>query len=105
MVNATFYPYDLTNASSSTNIFEFVKYTNNMTGQWFMASMLVAGAIILYVSMRKTSNNQDALLGSGFITAVMAIFFKIMDMISTEVTAIIIFAFAIIFVFSLFRKN
>lgn len=104
MVNATSYPYDLTNVTSTENILEFIQQVNILSGEWFMTGMLFAGFVILFVSMR-SAGNKDALMASGFMIAVMAIFFRTLEFISTAKTIVIIIVFAIILVVGLFKKD
>jgi len=48
-------PYDLTNVTSVDNILEFVQAVNDLTGQYFMLGMLLAGFVIMFV----TTNNGE----------------------------------------------
>ena len=104
-INATAFPYDLTNITGGTaNILEFVQNVNNLTDQVFMFGMLLAGFVILYTSMRSTGN-QDALLASSFIIAVLAFFFRALEFINTGRLIFILIVFGIIFTISLVIKN
>lgn len=104
VVNATNFPYEIHNVTSADNILEFVQGVNNLTGQWFMLGMLLAGFVILFVTMRP-SGNKDALMGSSFFTVVMAIFFRTLEFISNAKLIVIIIVFAIIFVITTMRKE
>jgi len=95
MVNATKNPYDLTNITSGENVLDFVVEVNKLTGQWFMMSMLLAGFVIMFISMR-SFGNKEALLTAGFMTAIISIFFRALDFISTANTVITIIVFAVI---------
>ena len=97
-------PYDLTNITSGGNILQFTQNVNNLTGQTFMVGMLFAGWVILFTSMRG-SGNREALLSSTFIIAVMAIFFRALEFVSTGKTVILIIIFAIVFVAALLKND
>jgi|TARA_Y100000310_G_scaffold229236_1_gene231656 hypothetical protein len=99
-INATNFPYDITGvATNTTNILQFVQKVNNLTGQTFMLGMLLAGFIILFVSMQR-AGKRDALLTSSFIIAVMSIFFRALEFVSTAHTIVIMIIFVVIFAIS-----
>ena len=100
-LNATAFPYDLqlVTAGNNTNILTFVQGVNDMTGQWFMLGMLLAGFVIMFVSMRE-NGNKEALVTSSFIIAIMSIFFMSLGFISTGKLTIILIAFGLIFAIS-----
>ena len=104
MVNATKFPYDLTNISSADNILEFTQNVNTMTGETLMLGVLVVGWVILFVSMRY-AGNKDSILASTFIIAVLSIFFRALNFITTAKTVVLILVFAVIFVITLSRKD
>lgn len=81
-----------------------MQQVNLLTGEWFMLGMLLAGFVILFVAMRPTGN-KDALMGASFMTAIMAIFFRTLEFISTAKLIVIIIVFAIIFVIMTQRKD
>ncbi len=104
-INATNFPYELGNITGGTgNILEFVQNVNNLTGQYFMAGMLLAGFVILFVTMRE-SGNQDALIAASFITAILGIFFFALEFISTAMLVIIIIVFGGLFLFVALKKD
>ena len=103
-VNATRYPYDLTNITNSDNILEFIQEVNILSGEWFMTGMLFAGWVILFTSMRG-AGNKEALLASSFIIAVMSVFFRTLDFISTTKVIVIMIIFVLIFAVSSFTKD
>ena len=105
MVNATRYPYDLTNVTNTENIFEFVQEINKLSGEYFMVGMLFAGFVILFITLKKTNDNHEALIIASFITAVLTIFFRVMDFISTAKTVMIMVAFVGIFAYGMFKKD
>ena len=101
MLNATSYPYDLTNITGETgNILEFVQNVNNLTGQYFMLGMLLAGFVILFVSMMY-AGNKEALVASGFITTVMAIFFYALEFINGGMLIAIIVIYSVILIIAI----
>lgn len=104
MVNATKVPYDLTNITNTKNIVEFVKEVNILTNEWFMTGILFAGFVILFVSMQ-SNGKREALMVSSFIIAVLSIFFRMMDFVSTSKVVIIMVIFTIIFVGFLFTAR
>lgn len=104
MVNATAFPYDLTNVTGTGNILEFIQNVNNLTGQTFMLGMLFAGWVIMFVSMR-SFGNRDALIASSFMIAILSIFFRALEFISTTKTVIILIIFVVIFVVTMQRKE
>ena len=93
-------PYDLTNITGTGNILEFVQNVNDLTGQTFMLGMLLAGFVIMFVSMRY-AGTKESIVASGFITTIMAIFFFALEFISGGMLTIIIIIYAIIYVISL----
>jgi len=103
-INATNYPYNIQNITGGGNVLEFVQGVNHITGGSFMLGMLFVGWVVLFVSMRGYGN-RDSLLASTFIIAVMAIFFKTLEFISTSYMVIVIIIFAIIFVATLLKSE
>ena len=103
-INTTGAPYDLTNISSGGNILEFVQNVNHLTGETFMLGILIAGWVILFVSMRG-DGNKDALLAASFIIAVLSIFFRALNFISTAKVVTIIIVFVVMFVISLWQRE
>ncbi len=105
VVNSTNFPYDLNNITGGTgNILEFVQNVNSLTGQTFMLGMLLVGFVVLFVSMRN-AGNQDAMMASSFITAVLAIFFYTLQFISSGMLIIIEIIFGLYFVYTVLRKE
>lgn len=100
-------PYNLVNITSGGNILDFVRNVNNLVDGAFMFGMLIAGFIILLVSMmnRGGFDNKDALVASGFITTILAILFFMLEFITVPMLTIIIIAFGIIFVFTVLKKS
>ncbi len=97
-------PYNLVNITSGGNIVDFIRNVNNLTEQTFMLGMLLVGFVILFVSMRE-SGNRDALIASSFMTAILAIFFFMLQFISTAMLTIIIIVFGGIFVFMVLKQD
>ena len=97
-------PYNLTNITSGGNILEFVQNVNNLTGQSFMMGMLFAGFVIMFVAMM-SAGTKEALVASGFITTVLAIFFYALEFIKGSVLIGIIIVYVIIFVGSMYIKD
>ncbi len=104
VINSTNFPYDLTNVTRSGNILDFIVETNKLVGQTFMLGMLIVGFVVLFVSMR-SAGNKDALLTSSFIIAVMSIFFRTLEFITTANVVSIIVVFVLIFVITVLRKE
>ena len=99
-------PYDLTNVTSVDNILEFIQEVNILSGEWFMTGILFAGFVILFAASKGTNvEPKEALIASSFIIAVLAIFFRALEFISTAKLVIILIAFGIIFVFTTMRKT
>lgn len=103
-INATNFPYNLQNITGGGDILAFVQNVNDLTGQTFMLGMLLAGWIIMFVSMR-SDGTRDALIASSFMIAVMSIFFRTLEFITTAKTIIILIIFAFIFVITMYRKD
>ncbi len=97
-------PYNLVNITGSGNILDFVRNVNNLVDGYFMFGMLIAGFIILFVSMR-SAGNQDALVASSFMIAILAIFFFMLEFISVPMLTIIIIIFGLIFMATVIRKE
>lgn len=70
-----------------------------------MMGVLIVGFVILFMAMKERDNNQDALVASGFITAVLSIFFVTLNFISTQFMILIVVLFAIGFLFVMLRKQ
>lgn len=99
------YPYNLTNITGDTgNILEFVQNVNDLTGQSFMMGMLLAGFVIMFISMM-SAGTKEALVASGFITTVMAILFFALEFIPGAVLITIIIIYTIIYVISVSMKT
>ena len=97
-------PYNLVNITGGGNVLDFVKNVNDLTGQAFMLGMLLVGFVVLFVSMRE-NGNRDALIAAGFMTAILAIFFFMLEFISVPMLTIIIIVFSGIFVFTVIKKD
>jgi len=98
-------PYDLTNVTNTENIVEFIREVNNLTGEWFMIGMLFAGFVVTFLAMKGDVSPREALLGSGFMINVIAVFFMLMEFISTAKLILITIIYAIIFAISMFLKD
>jgi len=106
IVNATKFPYDLTNITGSNNVLEFVQGVNNFTDGLFMSGMLFAGFVILFIASSKQGvEPKEALAVSGFITTILSIFFFTLEFISAQILTIIIILFSIIFLFIVLKKE
>jgi len=103
-INATNFPYPIQNITGSGNIFEFVQNVNELTGDIFMLGMLLAGFIILFVSMREAGND-DALVASSFITAVLSIIFYALGFMKGQFLTIIIIIFTLLFVLRVLKRD
>lgn len=104
-INATNFPYDLGNVTSSGNIVDFVREVNNLTGEWFMIGMLFAGFVITFMAMKGDTPPKEALLGSGFMVTVIAFFFFFLDFISPAKLITISVIYAVIFATSMFVRD
>ncbi len=103
-INATASVYDLTNITGTENLLEFIQNVNNLTDKTFMLGMLLAGWVILYTSMR-SEGNDDALVASSFIIAVLSISFFALEFIDGPMLTVIIIVFGLLFVFKLYKKD
>ncbi len=103
-INATVANYNLQNITGTGNLLEFVQNVNALTDKTFMLGMLLAGWVILYTSMR-SEGNDDALVASSFIIAVLSISFFALEFISTAMLTIIMIIFGLLFVFKLYKKD
>ncbi len=101
-INATASIYDLTNSSTSENLFEFVVAVNDLTGQWFMLLILLSTFIIFFMGF-KNFENRDALLGAGFITTIITFFFTTLDLINTTFSILIFVLFGIFFTYRMIK--
>ncbi|MBI2046682.1 hypothetical protein HYT26_00765 [Candidatus Pacearchaeota archaeon] len=102
MVNATKSVYDLTNTSLTDNIFDFVKEVNNLTGQTFMTGILLVSFIILFIAFRDKGTN-DAILGAGFITSVIAVLFTALNLVPRWVAILIFSSYALFFTYRMIK--
>lgn len=98
------YPYNLTNVTGTGNILEFVQNVNDLTGQTFMSGMLLAGFIIMLISMI-SHGTKEALVASGFITTVLAILFFALEFIKGSALIAIIIVYVVIYIASMFIKD
>jgi len=106
MVNATASVYNLINVTEGGDILQFVQGVNALTGGWFMLGILVAGFFIMFMSMRSPLvDNKDAFVASGFITAVLAIFFTALNFINTTVTILIVLIYGVLFAVMVIKKD
>ncbi len=103
-INATVANYDLQNITGTGNLLEFVQNVNTLTDNFFMLGMLLAGWVILYTSMR-SEGNDDALVASSFIIAVLSISFFALEFIKPGQLTLIILIFVGLFVFKLYKKD
>ncbi len=97
-------PYNLINITGGGNILDFVQNVNNLTGQTFMLGMLLAGFVIMFVSMM-SAGPKDAIVASGFITTVMAILFFALEFISGSMLTAIIIIYVLIYIISISMQN
>lgn len=97
-------PYDIINVTGSTNILEFIQNVNDMVGGIFMIGMLVAGFIILFVSMR-SAGNEEALTATSFIMAIIGLSFYGLKFISGQILIILLILLGILFVFKVFKRD
>ena len=97
-------PYNLINITGGGDILQFIQNVNNLTEQTFMLGMLLAGFVILFVAMM-SAGTKEALVASGFITTVLAIFFYALEFIKGSVLIGIIIVYVIIFVGSMYIKD
>jgi hypothetical protein len=104
-INATKFPYDLTNITGGTgNVYEFIKNVNDITNQSFMFGILIAGFIIMFTAMN-TTDKKEAMIASGLITVVMAIFFRGLEFIGNGMLTFILVAFGIMLTASYITKQ
>jgi len=93
-INATSGPYDLTNVTTSGNIVDFIREVNTLSGETFMLGMLFAGFVITFMAMKGETSPKEALLGSGFIVTVIAMFFFFLEFITAAKLDLVILAVA-----------
>ena len=108
MVNITTTPYDLVNISNSNDMLEFIRNVNHLTGQYFMFGFLIAGFVIMFISVRYSqqyTDNKGALLVSNFVTVILGIMFLTLDFISSSQMIILVLGFGTIFTFSMLKSN
>ncbi len=103
-INASNVIYDLTNVSTSNNIYEFAKYTNDLTGQVFFMGVLLIGFIILFVSMKRYGN-QEAFLSTSFVITILGVGFAALDFIPSYFLVILVLIFGMTFTGFFLRKN
>lgn len=103
-MNITNAAYDLTNISTSNTLYDFVKYTNDLTGQYLMMGILVVGWGILFISMKNYGNN-ESIISSTFIIAVISILFSSIDFVPSWFLIAIVVSFALIFGFMFNRRT
>ena len=95
-INITGTPYDLVNISNSGNILQFIQNVNNLTDHTFMMGILFASFVILFISVKNyNTDTKEAFMASGFVTAVLAIFFSTLNFISVNVMLFIVIPYAI----------
>ena len=104
MVNSTTNLYDLTNFTINNGLYDFIKSVNDLTGQIFMITILIAGFVILFISM-KNSGTRESFMGSSFIIGSLAILFAAIDFIPTLVAIVIVLIFAGCYAFIFTRRD
>lgn len=104
MLNATTNLYDLSNVSTSENIFQFTQAVNDLSGGYLMFGILMVGAIILFVSM-KEYGNKDALAVTTFIIGIMSISFLVLGFITIGFLVFILICFVLLWIGMLFKPS
>ncbi len=107
IINATSAPYDISSVvTNTTNILEFTQRVNDLTGQTFMLSMLLAGFIIMFIATNKANvEPKEALTVSVFITAVLSVSFFALEFISGAMLTIIMIIFGILVAAMALKRN
>lgn len=100
MVNITSNYYDMSNISSSTDIYTFMVAVNNLTGGYFMAGVLIVGFVIMLLATLHYGT-REALMASSFITTFMSIFFLTLGFINMTIFLFIVISSGIMFVFTI----
>lgn len=97
-INATDSRYDLTNLTTTEDLYGFVVEINNLSGQIFMSGILLISFVVLFVAFRNKGTD-DALLGAGFITTIITILFTALNLVPRVMALLIFIPYAIYFVY------
>lgn len=103
-INETVALYDLTNISQADNLYTFVRYSNDLSDRYLMSGILIAGFLILFISM-KSYGNKEALIASSFITTSIGVLFTMIDFVPFWLSTIMILGFILLFVLAMLRKD
>ncbi len=96
--------YNLTNLSSSSNIYEMTLNANVLTGGWLGFLILLSFFIILVVSF----NKQDMITrisAASFITTLATFLFRIIGFTTDLIVTLFVLVTALSFVFAQLRKD
>ena len=104
MVNSTTNLYDLTNFTVTNGLYDFIRAVNDLTGQVFMMTVLVAGFVILFISM-KNSGTRESFMASSFIIGSLSILFAAIDFIPVLVSVVMVLIFAGCYAFIFTRRE
>ena|SRR3990167_794547 len=102
-VNATASRYDLTNSTNVDDLYWLMVEINKLTGDIFMAGILLVSFVVLFVSFRD-KGTPDALLGAGFITCIITVLFTALDLVDRKIALIIIIPYALYFVYRMVKE-
>ena len=93
-MNATSYPYDLTNISNTNSTVGFITEVNHLTGDFFMLGVLLVVTVVTFMAMLRYGA-KEALVVSLFINSLTAAIFYVLGWIALTYLIIFIVIFGI----------
>lgn len=73
-------PYNLTNLTSSTNIFNIISFNNEVTGYGFSYALIIAFIVFLFISL-KGYDSKRAFVGTVFASTIVIMIFTALKML------------------------
>lgn len=96
--------YNLTNVSAANNTFQLTQAVNEMSGGWLGVGFLITFTVIIFIGM-KDYPMKEAFAATTFISALLALLFRVLGFVSDFVMFIYVIAAAIAAISLIFNKN
>jgi hypothetical protein len=93
-MNATSYPYDLTNISMVNSTTDFITQVNHLTGDTLMLGILVVTLVVTFMALLGYGA-REAIVVSLFINSIAASVFLVLGWISITYLILFVVAFAL----------
>jgi hypothetical protein len=93
-MNATSYPYDLTNISMVNSTTDFITEVNHLTGDIFMVGVLVVTLVVTFMALLRYGA-KEAIVVALFINSIAASIFLVLGWIGMPYLILFAVAFAL----------